>query len=99
MEKTLATFRNGQIELDEAVQWPDGTRLEIAPATQNRYGLDESQWPKTAEEKAEWLEWLKNIEPFDMTPEELEAFEADLKASKDQQKQLLRKSWEAENDA
>lgn len=99
MEKALATFRDGRVELDAAVQWPDGTRLEIAPAAQNRLGLDESQWPKTAQEKADWLDWLKNLEPFDMTPEELDAFEADLKFSKEQQKQLLRESWEAENDA
>lgn len=77
MEKTLATFRNGHVELDHTPQGPEGTRLEIAPATR-KLGLDESEWPETDEEKAAWLAWLRSLEPFDMTPKELEAFEAQL---------------------
>lgn len=98
MEKSLATFRNGQVEFDHAVHWPDGTRLEIAPAAQKRLGLDESDWPKTPQQRADWLEWLKNLEPFDMTSAELDAFEADLNASKERQKQMLRECWKTEND-
>jgi hypothetical protein len=96
MEKTLATFRNGQVEFDAAVDWPEGTRLEVAPAA-TKLGLDEPPWPETPEQKEAWLEWLKNLEPFDMTPEELNAFEAELKISKETQKELLRKSWREEN--
>jgi hypothetical protein len=99
MEKALATFRNGRVEFDSAVHWADGTRLEIAPAPLQRIGLDESDWPTTPQEKADWLAWLENVEPFDMPQEELAAFDAELNASKERQKQLLRDSWETENDA
>jgi hypothetical protein len=95
MEKVMATMRKGQVEFDHPVNWPEGTRLEISPAA-TTLGLDEADWPKTPEQIAEWLEWLKNLEPFDMTPEELDAFKAELQASKEVQKQLLRKSWEQE---
>ena len=81
MEKALATFRNGQVEFDHPVRWPEGTRLEVSPKVQ-KIGLDESEWPETPEEKAEWLRWLNNLEPFDMTPQELETFETELKGSK-----------------
>lgn len=96
MEKALATFRNGHVELDHAPSWANGTRLEVMPAAK-KVGLDESEWPKTPKEKKDWLDWLNSLEPFDMTPKELEAFEADLKDSKETQKRLLRKSWEVED--
>ena len=31
MESASAVFRNGQIELVEPVDWPDGTRVEMTP--------------------------------------------------------------------
>jgi len=96
MEKVLATFRNGQVQFDAAVNWPEGTRLEVAPAA-IKVGQDESPWPETPEQKEAWLEWLNNLEPFDMTPDELDAFEAGLKVSKEIQKELLRKSWQKVN--
>lgn len=58
------------MSLDHTPQWPVGTRLEIAPA-KRKIGLDESEWPATDDEKAAWLEWLRTLEPFDMTPTEL----------------------------
>jgi hypothetical protein len=94
MEKALATFRNGQVEFDQDVDWPEGTRLEIVPAVQS-LGLPESEWPETEEEKKAWLDWLKNLEPFDMTPDERSAFENDLRTSKETQKELLRQNWAA----
>jgi hypothetical protein len=96
MEKALATFRNGHIELDQDADWPEGTRLEVVPAN-GKLGLNETEWPETPDEIAAWLAWFDALEPFDMTPEELDAFEAGLKTSKEIQKQLLRKSWQEEN--
>ncbi len=96
MQKTLATFRNGSVEFDQAPQWPEGTRLEIAPA-KRKVGLDESEWPETDAEKAAWLDWLDTLEPFDMTPAELDSFEEELQAAKAEQKELLQKTWQAED--
>jgi hypothetical protein len=31
MEKVLSTYANGQVRCDQAVDWPEGTRLEITP--------------------------------------------------------------------
>ena len=87
MEKALATYRNGQVQFDAAVNWPEGTRLEVSPTPPIVCGLEES-WPETPEQKEAWLEWLRNLEPFDMTPNELAAFEAELKVSKEIQKQI-----------
>jgi hypothetical protein len=95
MKKAFATFRNGQVELDHAASWPEGTRLEVGPAAK-KLGLDETEWPETPQEKAEWLEWFTSLEPLDMTPAELTAFEAELSRSKKIQKELLRKSWRQE---
>lgn len=92
MEKALATLRNGQVELDHAVDWPDGIRLQVSPADK-KLGLDESEWPNTPEERAAWIRWLNNLEPFEMTEAELIELEAELKASKARQKQLVRESW------
>jgi hypothetical protein len=94
MKKALATFRDGHVQLDDPVDWPEGTRLEVTPA---KLGLDESEWPETPEEIADWLAWFKTIEPLDMTPEELAAFEAEMKASKEVQKQLLPARWKHED--
>ena len=96
MEKALATFHNGHVQLDATVSWPEGTRLEITPATK-KLGLDESEWPETPEQIAEWLEWFKTLEPLDMTPEELDAFEKELQTNKEAQKRLLRESWARED--
>jgi hypothetical protein len=31
MRNVTATFRNGQVELAEPVDWPEGTRVEVCP--------------------------------------------------------------------
>ncbi len=33
MHRITATIRAGQIELTEAINWPDGTRVEVRPLT------------------------------------------------------------------
>ena len=96
MEKALATFHNGHVEFDQPVSWPEGTRLEVVPA-HGEIGQGASGRPESSEEIADWLEWFKTVEPFDMTPTELGAFEAELRTSKEVQKTLLRESWKQED--
>ena len=33
MRPATATFRNGRLELTSAVNWPDGTQVEVTPLT------------------------------------------------------------------
>ena len=33
MRSATATFRNGRLELTSAVNWPDGTQVEVTPLT------------------------------------------------------------------
>ena len=70
--------------------------MEVSP-TKKKQGLDESESSETPKEIAEWIEWFKTLEPLDMTPDELDAFGAEMRASKEAQKELLRKSWEKED--
>ena len=96
MEKASAIFHNGQVELDQPVDWPDGTKLEIYPAGEKTPPQPDDS-PPSAEELAAWDEWFKTVPPFDMTPEELDAFEAELKANKEAQKELMRRRWAKED--
>lgn len=32
MQKAQAIYRNGQVEFDEPVNWPDGTKLDVCPS-------------------------------------------------------------------
>lgn len=121
MQQTLATYRDGKIVLDAPVDWPNGTRIEVRPLTEDRAepdrasphppanvrraflnalhdpessGLDESLWPQTPEEISVLLGHMDAAEPLDLTPEEQERIEADRKAWKEQQRELVRKSWQ-----
>lgn len=41
MQKVLATYRRGQVVLDEAVDWPEGTRIEVCTAESPASGDEE----------------------------------------------------------
>ncbi|MEX2170208.1 MAG: hypothetical protein WD851_12925 [Pirellulales bacterium] len=50
MHAVQATFRNGQLELMQPVDWPDGTRAEVIPLTYTASPSKESvegqrSWP------------------------------------------------------
>jgi hypothetical protein len=46
MQKALATFRNGHLELATPVDWPEGTTVEVIPLRQ-KIGMTEAEWPTT----------------------------------------------------
>jgi hypothetical protein len=48
MEKVLATFRKGHVELMSPVDWPEGTAVEVIPL-QQQIGMGEDDWPTTAD--------------------------------------------------
>jgi hypothetical protein len=67
------TWKDGQIQLDQPVDWPEGRRVVITPQETQEgewLGITEEEWPRTPEALADWLKWLDSIEPIEMTPEE-----------------------------
>jgi hypothetical protein len=79
MSHTISgTYRDGQIRLEEPVDWPEGARVEVSlsePA-RPRVGLTEEEWPTDPEAIEAWLRWYDSLEPLEFTPAE----EADLAA-------------------
>jgi hypothetical protein len=72
-----ATWRNGQVIPDGAVDWPEGCRLNIEPASVEQItGMTEDEQGEDAESIRRWIEEFDAIPPLPMTPEE----EADLMA-------------------
>jgi hypothetical protein len=67
-----ATWKNGQVVLDEPADWPEGCRLQVAPIRQpaELVGIPDDQWPRDPQGIAELLKRMDQIEPFEMTPEE-----------------------------
>ncbi len=92
MEKALATYRDGQLEFDRGVNWPEGTRVEIHPV-QTTVGMDESAWPATADGIAGLLERMNVREPLEMTDADFAAWEAEQQSEKQRQKEFTRQSW------
>lgn len=76
---------------------PPGVRKEfwLAWNDTNSWGLnlDDSFWPLTSEETTLLLEHMDNVLPLDLTQEETDRMEAKWKESKQQQKEMVRKSW------
>lgn len=74
MSKIMGTVRNGKIEPDEPIDWPNGHRVVIADAKSASGSdvefLNEDEWPDTPENRAELLRRLEAIEPLGWTPEE-----------------------------
>ena len=48
MQKALAAFRKGRVELTSPVDWHDGTAVEGIPLHQ-QIGINEDDWPTTAD--------------------------------------------------
>ncbi len=96
-----ATYHDGQLQLDEPVDWPSGTRAVVVPETtesgtdspETDFILRDEDWPSTPEALGEWMEWCRSREPV-MSLEDQDQFEAALKASKAEQIELMRQVWE-----
>jgi hypothetical protein len=77
MRPITATWKDGQIQPDEPVDWPEGCRLSIEPVEfETEIGMREEDWSNTPEAIAEWLRWYDSLEPLEFTPQE----EADISA-------------------
>jgi len=77
MQIVKATWHNGQVIPDGPVNWPEGCRLNIEPASMEQIiGMTEEEQGDDPESIRSWLEEFDVIPPLPMTPEE----EADLTA-------------------
>jgi hypothetical protein len=71
MGSIRATWRNGQIIPSEPVDWPEGSELLVEPLPNSeKIGLDESEWRDDAAALADWEQWIKTVEPLELTAEE-----------------------------
>ena len=71
MKAITATWKNGQIQPDEAGDWPDGCRLRVEPLDQQEsVGVREADWSNTPQAIADWLKWYDSLEPLEFTAEE-----------------------------
>lgn len=98
MTTIKAVVRNGRIELDEPLDLPDGTVLQIR--VPDEVGKD-SDAPMSPEEIQQVLAAMDQMEPLQMTDAELAAWEADRRARREAEKarffehaEKLRGMWE-----
>jgi hypothetical protein len=102
MSAIHATWKNGQIILDETVDWPEGLRLLIEPERpQNGASAGRDDGAMSPEEIARTLAAMDQIRPLEITDEERAAREAERQARKQWEKDhfmkhadKLRRMWE-----
>src|SRR5579863_2219170 len=72
MQSVKATWKSGQIILDQAVNWPEGCKLcvELISVPTEKIGIDEADWADDAASIADWDAWIRTVEPLEYTPDE-----------------------------
>jgi hypothetical protein len=99
MSVLKAIVKNGKIEMEAPVDWPEGTevRIEPIPASSSNENGDED----TPELIARDLALMDQIEPLEMTDEEQAEWNAARESQRDWEKarfddhaEALRKIWE-----
>jgi hypothetical protein len=96
VQPIIGTYKDGHIELDAPVAWPQGMKVEVAPADESgrptpSLGLDERTWVETPENRAALIASMEAYDPPDMTPEEWADWEAGLKWIGDYTKEAVRR--------
>lgn len=89
MQKALATFRKGHVELMSPVDWPEGTAVEVIPL-QQQIGMAEDDWPTTA---AGIQSLLNRMEEGALGDDEPIEFAWDWPAWDSYQREASRASW------
>lgn len=70
MSTVKARFVNGQVVLQDPVNWVDGTELRIEPVNQTTWGMTEEDQGDDPEAVAQWIRDYEAIPPLQMTAEE-----------------------------
>ena len=103
MNALQGTIKNGQIVLDEPAALPEGTRVEVLPVegVWPTLGMREEDWPTRPEGTAALLARMDQVEPGWLSPEDDDAWRADLRAQKEREKarffedaEKLGRTWE-----
>jgi hypothetical protein len=102
MSAINGTVRNGQIVLDEPVDWPDGTEVLVKPLLEEPAAFNrDDDTPPTPEEIARQLALMDQIEPLIMTAEEEAEWQEARRRQKEYEKahfdewaEELRRMWE-----
>ena len=93
MSMINGTYRNGQVTLDEKVNWPEGKRVHILdeiPEFEFRQEDDDLQDP---EEIQRIVDLMKSFEPMFTSPEEEKQFLDALAWSKENNLKMMKKEW------
>ena len=82
MNAIRATWKEGQVVVEEAVDWPEGCPLEVRPLAVNDSKNDdvESNDPAVI---ARWIVEFERISPLEMTAEEAAAWQAARQVQRD----------------
>jgi hypothetical protein len=78
MKHVSGTYRDGMVELDQTVDWPDGTVVEVVDshAINDRDFLgDGIPYPGTPAGREELLHLMDNIQPLTLTDDEADEIE------------------------
>lgn len=71
MSTVTGTYRNGRIELDQPVDWPEGKHVRVSEvADEEPEFMTEETWPKTPEEIEEHIRQMKAVESVILTEKE-----------------------------
>jgi len=83
MSEINGTFRNGHVELDSSVDWPDGVRVTVVPSSNHAksprsngstddlsWGIDEADYEDTTAFRAKLIAQMDSFEPLELTPAE-----------------------------
>lgn len=72
MNAIKATWKDGRIVIDDAVDWPEGCEVLIEPVLpqSDRIGIDESEWRDDVGSLSDWDAWIAQLEPLEFTPDE-----------------------------
>jgi hypothetical protein len=70
MATMLGVIRGGRVEFDTPTRLPDGTRVRVEPAEEDKGFIREEDWPTTREGIEELIRRMESIEPIILTPEE-----------------------------
>jgi hypothetical protein len=83
MDPIFGTYHDGRVELDAPVDWPEGARLAVFPASES-IGLDEALWDDSPEARAALAARIDALDPLDLTEEDRRA----IQQARDESKQV-----------